>query len=507
MQNIYFIIGGLFWGAIIFVLYFLRKTSLVHNISIEIINEKLYILVLPLLSIILICIIPMGLCPTWNGKIPDHRNQYERMTESILEGRLYIDYGDMDPRLLEMENPYDPIMRNETGVIYHYDHALYNGHYYMYFGIAPVFLVFLPYRLLTGTSLPTYHATQIFVSLFIVGVFVLFYFLAKRFFNKLTLGMYLSLSTAFAVMSIWYSIDAPALYCTAITAGLCMEIWSIYFFVKAVWGGLNSKQSIFYAFLGCLFGALTFGCRPSIALANILAIPMLIEYLRNRKANLNLMKELFLTVSPYIIVAALLMTYNYMRFDNPFEFGQTWQLTSADQSNYGNILSQFNLVKILNGILQNFISYTPLKNEFPYISFNGAFISFPILLFSFIGLVRKEVITGLKEVHLWNFVVILFFTPVLITVVSVMETPWLLERYRMDIYWLMGLLCYIIIGFYYTNVAGNSNDKFSHRISIWAVITIFTCFLLYLVPWDYNLTEYAPEILEKIRRVLMFGLK
>lgn len=507
IQNVYFIVGCLFWGIIAFIFYSLRQKSFLHKKTIEIIKSKRKILILIILIVILSCVIPMGFCPIWNGEIPAHRNQYEIMTESILDGHLYIDYGDMDSKLLEMDNPYDPVMRKKLGIIYHLDHALYDGHYYMYFGIVPVFLVFLPYHLITGTSLTTYHATQLFVALFIVGVFTLFYFLAKKFFKELTFGMYLSLSTAFAVMSVWYSIDAPALYCTAITSGLCMEIWSIYFFSKAVWGDLSNRKSILYAFFGSLLGALAFGCRPSVALANVLVIPMLVEYLRNKKINITLIKQLLFAASPYIIVAALLMSYNYTRFDNPFEFGQTWQLTSADQSNYGSILSRFDLIKILNGILQNFISYTPLKSEFPYISFNGAFINFPILFFSFIGLIREEVRIKLKEMHLWHFVVVLVFVPVLITVVSVLEAPWLLERYRMDIYWLMGLLCYIIIGLYYTSVAGISGNSFSHRISIWAFITVFTCFILYTVPWDSNLTAFNPEILEKISKILMLGFK
>ena len=333
------------------------------------------------------CIFPMGLSPHYNGTFSNWRNLYEVMTESILEGHLYIDYGDMDPRLLEMDNPYDPVMRNELGLNFHWDHALYNGHYYMYYGIVPVFIVFLPWRLLTGTGLTTYHATQIFVAMFIVGIFTLFRFLTERFFAKLTWGMYIFLSVVISVMSVWYSVAAPALYCTAITSGLCLAIWSLYFFSKAVWGGAEDRKSILYAFVGSILGALTFGCRPSVALANILVIPMLMEYLRQKKMNLVLMRQLLFAASPYVVVAVLLMAYNYVRFDNPFEFGQTWQLTNADQSGYGDIRARLNLIKI-NGVLQNFISYVPLKDDFPYLSFNGALINFPMLLFPVICMTR-----------------------------------------------------------------------------------------------------------------------
>ena len=76
----------------------------------------------------------MSLSPVWNGTIPGHRDQYERMAQSILNGHLYLEYEDVDPRLSEMENPYDPQARKELGIYYHWDHAFYNGKYYMYFG-------------------------------------------------------------------------------------------------------------------------------------------------------------------------------------------------------------------------------------------------------------------------------------------------------------------------------------------------------------------------------------
>lgn len=59
------------------------------------------------------------------------------MADSLLEGHLYLDYSDVDPRLLRMENPYNPEARTEQGVAVHWDHAWYEGHYYMYFGIVP----------------------------------------------------------------------------------------------------------------------------------------------------------------------------------------------------------------------------------------------------------------------------------------------------------------------------------------------------------------------------------
>lgn len=501
----YFIVGFCFWGIILVTLLCIRSKSRIHIETMEIFGKaKKRIILIIMVFTILICTVPMGLCPIWNGEIPGSRNQYELMAEAILERHLYIDYQDVDPRLLEMDNPYDPEARRELDVKYYWDHAFYNGHYYMYFGIVPVFLLFLPYRIITGTSLVTFHATQIFVAVFICGVFATFYILSRKFFEKITFVMYLFLASAFSIMSIWYSIDAPALYCTAITSALCMEIWSLFFFIKAVWVEEDEKISILYAFLGSLLGALAFGCRPPVALANLLVIPMVAEYIRKREINLGLLKQLAFAATPYIIVGLLLMLYNYVRFDNPFEFGQAYQLTNTDQSIYR--ILQFDVVKIINGVLQNYISYQPIRNEFPYISFNGALVNFPILLFTMIGLwggvgIREE----LTRKHLRYFVGGLIVLPLLITVVDVLWAPYLMERYRMDIYWLMGVVCFIVIGFYSNNLTGLSQRRFSRSICVWALITVCTCFLLFLVPFDENYTVFDPEALEKFERVLKLG--
>ena len=91
-------------------------------------------------------------------------------------------------QLEQMENPYDPQERIDNNIVYRWDHAYYDGHYYMYFGVVPVFLIFLPYRIITGMPLTTYHATQVFVAVFIIGIFVLFRLLAKLFFKIFHFG-------------------------------------------------------------------------------------------------------------------------------------------------------------------------------------------------------------------------------------------------------------------------------------------------------------------------------
>ena len=261
---------------------------------------KKYIIPTIIVLTCLIAILPMGLSPEWNGENIYHRNQYELLADAILDGHIYIDYQDIDEKLLEMDNPYDPVARVELGVKYHWDHAFYKGKYYVYFGIAPVIFTFLPYKIITGTSLTTYHSTQIFSALFIIGVFALFYRIYKYFDCKIRFGVYLLSSSALSLLSLWTCVDKTALYCTAIASGLCMAVWSIYFYFKAVYGDYSLKRAIIYATIGGLFGALTFACRPPIGFVNILAIPFLITFLHKYGINKKVIMHVLIVLIPSV---------------------------------------------------------------------------------------------------------------------------------------------------------------------------------------------------------------
>lgn len=440
------------------------------------------ILYLFIALLILICILPMGLSPYWNGQKPQHRDQYEIMADSILDGHLYMDLY-VDPILTSLENPYNLQARKDSGAYYYWDHAFYNQHYYMYFGVVPVFLTFIPYRLITGSPLTTYHATQLYAALIIIGTFALFALLVKRFFRSLSFGRYMALSASFSVISIWFSVGFPSLYCTAITCAICLMIWSLYFFVRAVFISPTENRQILCAFVGSLLGALAFGCRPPIALANLLVLPLLITYLKGRKFTLRLFFKLLVAAFPYLVIAILLMVYNYLRFDNPFEFGQSYQLTVTDQSQYIHSLSTFNAGQTLTSLLSNF--FAPL---FPP-KYGGAFMNFPLLL-SVFGVFSPSVRNTLKAHRLHHFAYGLFLVPIVITFMDIMWSPYLLERYRMDIYFLMGILSFLVLCCYSTQASKNSRvyDFLTFGLPLFSV---FTCAILFLIPHDYNFTHYA----------------
>ena len=444
----------------------------------------------------LACTIPMGWFPLWNGEIPEHRNQYELMAEAFLGGHIDFAYGDEDA-LSQLKNPYDPAERNQSGVKFHWDHAFYNGHYYMYFGVVPVLLVFLPYRVLTGASLTTYHATQLFVAAAIAGIFILFRLLSRLFFKKLPYAVYLAASVAFSVMSVWYSISAPALYCTAITGAIALEIWSLYFFVRAVWGESRENRQLLLAGVGSVFGALTFGCRPPVALANILVLPMLFVFLRQRRITAKLLGKLALAALPYVLTAAALMVYNYVRFDDPFEFGQAYQLTVADQSQYSVHLDLASLRRIAANTKDYFFHVGSVQPPFPFLSAGSVFWNFPMLLLG-AAVLAPRVWKNMRRARVLALTLGVYAAVGVITAMDILWTPYLLERYRMDIYFLMGIACFLTIGLWHDACAGKGRGWLAFVSVALSAATAVSSFLLCAAASS----QYYPDAVKALGRLL-----
>ena len=577
------IFGVIFWVLLLGTVWLVRPGSGLLRITMERWTAAhTLVTVLVLAALIGSSSFLMTLCPMWNGEItaklmeetearakemaagagneewmdtaaaavsmdepntdPDryaikNKNQYELMADALLKGQVYLEYGDMDRRLLEMPNPYDTKARRELGVRYHWDHAFYKGRYYMYFGVVPVFLLFIPFKLITGASLTTYHATQVFVGMSIIGLFLFFRLLSKRFFPKLSFPVYLFLGAAISVTSMVHCVAKPAMYMTAFAAAFCMEIWSVYFYVKAVWATEDENRAIFRAFLGALFGALAFGCRPSIALGNLIVIPCLIVFLRGHKFSGKLLLKLAAAASPYIIIGALLMFYNYIRFENPFEFGQSYQLTVADQSAYGSLFSRLSARGLLNGATFFLTRSEDLVAEFPHIVEGGVFYTYPVFGAGLFALTNKKTRTAIRANKFVLFLLGGIATIGVIIMMDVVWTPYLLARYRKDMMWLLGMLVFLAVGMRYTDGKGAGTaesaaiaevdsgpgpaaetstelavepceeaKEFSSAICLLSVFSILVCAFVFV---QLDMKHFLPEQIEVIKKLvgaLTFGL-
>lgn len=433
--------------------------------------------------VVLVATLPMGLNSTWTGEgsHSHQRNEYELMANSLIEGHLYLDYTP-NKALDEMENPYDTQMRRALGVHVHWDSAYYNGKYYMYFGVVPAVLVFVPYKLITGYSLASYHATQLFTAIYIIGLFFLMKLISRRFFRAIPVPVFYLLFAALALISTWYFSEAPALYCTAISAGVCFQTWGLYCFARAVWETSCEWRQIGLAALGALCGALTVGCRPTVAIANLMVVPLLIEFLKTKRLSGKLVGQLLLAALPYVIIIGALMAYNYARFDSVFEFGQSYQLTSADQHQYGNLLQ-----RVANSDMPfQFLCCT--FGLIKYLQFPGFFWEYPLLLAVFAVFFGRLWRTSGNARQMRAFATGTVIVASLIIAAQTIGAPYLLERYKSDLLWLVCIGAFACICAMNDSLQGEQRQVFLSAVRFLSAFGIATCAVLFLVPNDLNLT-------------------
>jgi hypothetical protein len=90
---------------------------------------------------------------------------YSRLASAFRHGQLALEQKP-EPALLALPNPYDHKARKNIPVLG--DASLYQGKYYLYFGPYPSLVLAIP-----GAILPLKPGDQVFVYLFILGLFFL----------------------------------------------------------------------------------------------------------------------------------------------------------------------------------------------------------------------------------------------------------------------------------------------------------------------------------------------
>ena len=259
---------------------------------------------------------------------------YNALTDSFLVGRLSLPV-EPDPNLLALPDPYDPILSKPYKVRHDgpykriHDISLYKGKLYMYFGPTPIVTLYLPVRLLTGLKVKDNYACVFFLfGGFLFAVALLFH-LREHYFNQISdWVMYvvvLVLGFANVAPFILSMVWRQWMYDVALSSGFFFLTGSIYCFCKAfsTW-----HPNLKLLLIGSLFLGLSVGGRPHYILSGIVIPLMLVKIFNGKPEKKYIIKSFLALVLPYACCIFLLGLYNHLRFDNPFEFGLSYQLTA-----------------------------------------------------------------------------------------------------------------------------------------------------------------------------------
>jgi tetratricopeptide (TPR) repeat protein len=249
---------------------------------------------------------------------------YNLLSRGLLSGHLYV-AKEAPAALTGLADPYDPdanrTVRDDPRYRLH-DFSYFGGRLYLYFGVAPALLVFIPWHLLTGGWLPHWIAVVLLCSGGLLVNLSLLRSVKWREFPGAEPWL-----TAACTLVLGLGSYAPLLVARG-------DMWEVpiafgYLCVSAalrcLWGAYCAPQRPvkWIAFASLALGA-AFAARPTVLPnAAILLFPFLLrETRRNPRA-------WAAAIVPLALCGAAVGAYNALRFGSPFDFGMRYQLASV----------------------------------------------------------------------------------------------------------------------------------------------------------------------------------
>lgn len=329
-------------GRVLFVIfilslfYFIRPRSAIYNLSPDEKQKRTAFVVFLIVNILIILLL-VNINPAFKDPVWQHHKQYHSLAESLAKGQFHLD-AVADERLVNLENPYDYNERVQTVGMgnFLWDHAFFEGKYYVYFGIVPCILYYLPVYLLTGSHMPTYIVIFLNAALSVLGIMLVLKEIMKKHYPHTPYAVYLLLCQTLIIGGgIWLIAKRPDFYFVPISTAIMLTLFGLYFWLTAKKddGKKGYKLNNSRLILGSLFMALVAGARPQFILASFFIFIIFFEPFKDKKIlSKNTISQTSSVVIPYVLVAAFLMYYNFARFGSPFDFGANYNLTFNDMT-------------------------------------------------------------------------------------------------------------------------------------------------------------------------------
>ncbi len=395
-------------------------------------------------------------------------------TEAFVNGSIPL-LEEPDEKLKNMENPYDNVKRSDENINYLYDVAYYNGHYYNYFGIAPIITSLLPFRLITGM----YFHTYIFNFIYIFGIAISLYFLYKKLITKFVknislLNFYLGYYAILFGANI-LTLLRGAKYDIVVSSGIMFLIISINLSLSIY---NNPKYKYVKLILLGISTALIVLSKPNLIVYYLIILILVLKSMKNISVKEKIKDSIWIAV-PLGIFAIFQMIFNYLRFDSILEFGAKYQLTSFNMI----YCMKMSFGKIYAGIME-YIFRIPMINplEFPFVFINTntslvsvnevcyenrliGLIAIPIM---WIYIFSNNILKNEKDSELKVFIKIC----VIASVISIILNSFfggIAEVYAIDFKLILSICAVILL----LKLVDNNNEMFNKLFLVICLATIF----------------------------------
>ncbi|MEQ1883888.1 MAG: hypothetical protein ABL967_02425 [Bryobacteraceae bacterium] len=288
----------------------------------------------------------------------DKSGYYDLLARGFASGHLYLPL-DPAPQMLVLPNPLNYQQSGEWAL---QDAVLYHNRYYLYHGVTPALLLFLPWRLASGHDLPEAFAGFLFC-------FAGYLFACLTLLRMLAWAGQRPPLWQFGLLLLTLGISNPApfllqrvfVYEIAISGGYFCVSAGVWCFARAVLAGTRSSK--FLAAAGFCFG-LAIGCRPNLAAMGASAFALLAWWIFRElgyKAWIR-SRELMAFLLPFALCVAGVAFYNHARFADPLEFGLRYQIADPSYANPKPLTGN-----LAPGVYHLFAAAPEFTPEFPFV--------------------------------------------------------------------------------------------------------------------------------------------
>jgi tetratricopeptide (TPR) repeat protein len=284
---------------------------------------------------------------------------YNLLVQGFRDGHLSLK-KEVPTGFARLADPYDPAAnRRYRGMPYGMsDLSYYKGRLYLYFGVTPALILFWPFLALTAHYLSDRLAVMIFCTIGFIASVSLLRALWRRYFSEVSIWV-----VAACVLALGLGTGVPALlpssdmYKVPISCGYMLTMLAL----AAIWCAVHDTERgwRWLATASTAYG-LAVAARPDLLFGAVILFVPVAQAWRERR---QVWAVLGAATGPIMLIGLGLMLYNTLRFDNPLEFGQRYQLGGERQI----ALQFFNLRYLWFNFRVYFLEPVHWNPHFPFV--------------------------------------------------------------------------------------------------------------------------------------------
>lgn len=249
---------------------------------------------------------------------------YNLLAQAFSVGQLNLK-REVPPELAKLSDPYNPNF-NAAYLGSVNDLTYYKGKLYLYFGVTPALVFFWPYYALTGHFLSERDAVAFFMGIGFAAIAGILRAVRRHYYPET--GSWIPAAGAIMTGTA-LALSLPVnFHEVPISCGFAFAMLAL----AAVWAALHEPgRRVLWLALASLAYGLAIGSRPSVLFgAAILFLPVFQAWGQPGEKAWRRLAVLSLAAAvPITTIGLGLMLYNFLRFNNPFEFGLHYQLSAS----------------------------------------------------------------------------------------------------------------------------------------------------------------------------------